>query len=51
MIGYVNVGTNQFSEASAFYDELLGSIGASRIFELESFIVWSTSGSAPALSL
>jgi len=51
MIGYVNVGTNQFAEAAKFYDELFGSIGAVRVFELETFIAWSTAATAPAFSI
>lgn len=51
MIGYVNVGTNRFAEAATFYDELFGTIGAGRAFEVESFIAWSTGPSAPAFSI
>jgi len=38
MIGYVNVGTNRFAEAADFYDASFGTIGAVRMFEVESFI-------------
>lgn len=51
MIGYVNIGTNDFAKATSFYDDLLGTIGAVRVFEVESFIAWSTGASAPALSI
>ena len=51
MIGYVNIGTNNFAEAVRFYDDLLGTIGAVRVFETESFIAWSTGATAAALSL
>lgn len=30
MIGYVTLGTNDLGRAAAFYDALLGDIGASR---------------------
>lgn len=51
MIGYVTLGTNRFDEAATFYDALLGSIGAKRIFELERFIAWSTGPAAPAIAI
>lgn len=51
MIGYVNIGTNNFAKAASFYDDLLGTIGAVRVFEAESFIAWSTGATAPALSI
>ena len=31
MIGYVTLGTNDLQRAAAFYDALLGEIGAKRI--------------------
>ena len=34
MIGYVTLGTNDLERALAFYDELLGAIGATRLMEL-----------------
>jgi predicted lactoylglutathione lyase len=34
MIGYVTLGTNDIGKARAFYDALLGGIGASRMFEM-----------------
>jgi len=36
MIGYVTLGTNKYDEAAAFYDALLGDIGASRVMEADS---------------
>ncbi len=33
MIGYANVGTNDIERARAFYDALLGTIGAARMME------------------
>jgi len=51
MIGYVTLGTNQYDKAAKFYDELLASIGASRIMEGDAFIAWSTGPHAPALSI
>jgi len=51
MIGYVTIGTNDFEAAVSFYDELLGTIGATRTFEAENFVAWSTAQSSPALAL
>ena len=35
MIGYVCLGTNDLPRAAAFYDALLGEIGAKRLWESE----------------
>jgi predicted lactoylglutathione lyase len=51
MIGYVTLGTNDIDRAAAFYDALLGEIGAGRILENERFIAWATSPAAPAISV
>jgi catechol 2,3-dioxygenase-like lactoylglutathione lyase family enzyme len=51
MIGYVTLGTNNFSKAAEFYDALLGEIGAKRTMQFETFIVWSTAPGAPSLSI
>ena len=51
MIGYVTLGTNRFDDAASFYDALFGSIGAERVFEADSFVAWSTSPTAPAVSI
>jgi len=51
MIGYVTIGTNDFEAAVSFYDELLGTIGATRTFEVENLVAWSTAQSSPALAV
>lgn len=51
MIGYVTVGTNDFDRAAKFYDALLGELGAKRLFDMESFIAWSTAPGAPAVAI
>ena len=51
MIGYVTLGTNQFSEAAKFYDDLLAVVGAGRLMEGDSFIAWSTGPKSPAISI
>jgi predicted lactoylglutathione lyase len=51
MIGYVTLGTNKMEEAAAFYDALLGTLGASRVMEADTFIAWSTGMGSPAISI
>lgn len=46
MIGYITVGTNNMKKAAAFYDALLGELGAGRTMDEESFIVWSNGATA-----
>lgn len=46
MIGYVTVGTNNIDKASAFYDALLGEMGAKRQMDMDTFKVWSNGGEA-----
>ena len=55
MIGYVTLGTNDIGKARAYYDALLGSIGAKRLMEfpdeLGGFTLWGTSWGAPGIAL
>lgn len=51
MIGYVTLGTNKYDEAVAFYDALLGDIGASRVMEADTFIAWGVNPKSPAISI
>ena len=52
MIGYVTLGTNDLPKAAAFYDELLGSIGAGRFMEEEGyFIAWATEPNQPSVAV
>lgn len=51
MIGYVTLGTNDFSKAAGFYDALLGSIGATRFMELETFIAWAVDPGKPMICI
>ena len=51
MIGYVTLGTNKYDDAARFYDELLGTIGAKRLMEGDTFIAWSTGPTSPAVSI
>lgn len=43
MLGYVTLGTNDLEQACAYYDALLGSLGHTRIFDEDGFIVWGES--------
>jgi catechol 2,3-dioxygenase-like lactoylglutathione lyase family enzyme len=40
MIGYITLGTNDFPRAAAFYDALMGEVGAKRIMDFGTFVVW-----------
>jgi len=51
MIGYVTLGTNKFDEAAAFYDALLGTLGANRMMEADNFIAWAVEPGTPAISI
>ncbi|MFM9827903.1 MAG: VOC family protein [Sphingomonas sp.] len=55
MIGYVTLGSNDMTKARAFYDGLLGSIGAARIMEfgddLGGFTMWGTSWDQPGIAV
>ena len=51
MIGYVTLGSNDIPKAAKFYDELLGTIGARRIMETDTFIAWATNMQSPGLSV
>jgi catechol 2,3-dioxygenase-like lactoylglutathione lyase family enzyme len=51
MIGYVTLGTNNLPRAAAFYDALLGEIGAKRMMESEQFVAWSVKPDSPGLGV
>lgn len=55
MIGYATLGTNNIVQARAFYDSLLGSIGAKRIMEFGEdtggFTLWGTAWDKPGVAL
>jgi len=51
MIGYVTLGTQDINRASAFYDALLSSLGAKRLMDTESFILWGTSFDVASLAV
>lgn len=51
MIGYVTLGTNDLSRASAFYDALLAEIGAKRLYDFGRSIAWGVSMDKPGLAV
>ena len=51
MVGYVTLGTNDPERGQKFYDTLLELLGAKRLMEVESFILWGTSLAEPSLAL
>lgn len=40
MIGYVTLGTDDLARAGAYYDTLLGTLGARRVMQGERYIAW-----------
>lgn len=51
MIGYVTLGTDNLPRAAKFYDALLGELGAKRIMDFGTFIVWGVGRGKPGLAL
>jgi predicted lactoylglutathione lyase len=51
MIGYVTLGTNDLARSCAFYDALLGTVGAGRFIESDRFVAWTVSPNRPALGV
>lgn len=52
MIGYITLGTADLEKSGAFYDALLGTLGAGRFLEEEGyFTAWATAPNAPSLAV
>lgn len=53
MIGYATLGTNDLEKARAFYDALMGSIGARRLMQLplNGFTLYGTSMDRPGVAI
>ena len=51
MIAYTTLGTNDFPRATAFYDKLLGALGAKRVMEMDRIILWGNAPGAPMVSV
>lgn len=51
MIGYVTLGTNDIQKSAAFYDQVLGLLGAKRVWDEERFINWGNAKGSPLFSV
>ena len=51
MIGYAMIGTNDLPRAAAFYDALLAEIGAKRLMDFGTSIVWGVAMDRPSLAV
>lgn len=51
MLGYVMVGTNDLEKSGKFYDAILSEIGAVRVMESDSFIIWSSGEKTTVFSI
>jgi predicted lactoylglutathione lyase len=52
MIGYVTLGTADLEKSAAFYDALLGTLGAGRFMEEPNyFIAWAKSAGEPSIAV
>lgn len=49
MIGYVTLGSNDLPRATAFYEKLLASLGAKRLWANDSGVAWGAGPQSPAL--
>lgn len=43
MVSYTTIGTNHWEKALDFYDALLALVGASRLMEMDGFVLYGTS--------
>lgn len=51
MIGYVTLGSKDVKNAAAFYDGVLGILGAKRRMDSDGFVAWGVSNGEPMLSV
>jgi catechol 2,3-dioxygenase-like lactoylglutathione lyase family enzyme len=51
MIGYATLGTNDLPRASAFYDKLMGFLGAKRLMEFDRGIAWGRDMQSPSVGV
>lgn len=51
MLAYTTVGTNDFAKSCAFYDALLGEVGAQRLMDTDRIVLWGTSMAAPMFAV
>ena len=51
MLGYATIGVNDMARATAFYDNLLGELGASRLFGMDRIQFYGTGPGAAMLAI
>jgi len=51
VVGYVTLGTNDMARAARFYDALLEPLGAKRLMDMETFVLWGTSFGEACIAL
>ena len=51
MIGYVTIGASDFDRSVAFYETLLGSLGAKRLMEFDGFLLLGKSVDEPCVAV
>jgi len=51
MIAYVTLGTNDLPRAIAFYEKLLGSLGAKRVWASETGVAWGVGENGAGLGV
>ena len=51
MISDITVGTNDLPRASAFFDSLLGEMGAARVMVMDRMVIWGAKPGAPMLAV
>ena len=51
MLGYATIGVNDMPRATAFYDDLLGELGASRLFGMDRIQFYGTGPGAAMLAI
>jgi catechol 2,3-dioxygenase-like lactoylglutathione lyase family enzyme len=51
MIGYVTIGVNDMNRSVAFYDALLGEVGAKQLFGMDRIKFYGTGTGSPMLAI
>ncbi len=51
MIGYITLGSNDIKKSKGFYDPLFEMLGATRVFESETFLAWGIGEEKPLLAV
>ena len=51
MIGYATIGTNDLAKATAFYEKVLGELGAKRVFGNERMVMFGAGQGQPMLAV